>query len=113
MQFIDQQPCDPLTIEIYAPADLETYTIYDQNSSAILIEYERRGDTLTVRVGVAPGQVELIIYGLGVAAARIDGGPLDVRRLENGGALAVFDGREPREIFCQLETQSEQGEKES
>jgi alpha-D-xyloside xylohydrolase len=101
MQYVDEKPCDPLTVEIYAPAAQGAYTIHDQTSLDIPIKYCREGDTLTVNVGAARGQVEVILYGVSVVSAQVDDKPLETEPSQTG-TLVRFDGATPRTVTLQI-----------
>ena len=104
MQYVDQQPCDPLTVEIYAPTEQETYTVYDQSGLETRIEYRREGDTLTVNVGAAPGQVEVILFGVSIIAARRDDMQLEIESFQHGTRVR-FAGTRPCTVALQIAEQ--------
>jgi alpha-D-xyloside xylohydrolase len=62
MDYVNQKPLDPLTLEIYDPQDSGEITIYDEDQPPITGHYVRQGDQLTVTVNGAPGQIEIIVY---------------------------------------------------
>jgi len=102
VQYVDEQPCDPLTLEIYAPAGQESYTVHEQHGPDIPVSYSREGKTLTVTVGAAPGQVELVLYGVAVVQAQLGNAPLELHSAGGGGTLVRFDGTQRREVKIQL-----------
>jgi alpha-D-xyloside xylohydrolase len=63
MQYVDERPLDPLTLEIYAPSGTGHYTIHDEDRPDIKVSYQREGDKLLVEVGDTPGHVEVIVIG--------------------------------------------------
>lgn len=63
IQYVDERPLDPLTLEIYAPADSGRYTIHDEDRPDITVSYKRDGDRLQVDVSQTPGQVEVVVFG--------------------------------------------------
>jgi alpha-D-xyloside xylohydrolase len=94
--FVDQKPLDPLTIELYAPEDAGSCTIYDEDRPAIEVSYRRPrekdaadGGDLIVTISPTPGMVELICRGASVQSARVNGADTP---LTAAGALG-FDGR--------------------
>ena len=101
MQYVDERPCDPLTIEIYAPTGQETYTIYDQSGPDIPIAYCRDDDTLTVDIGATPGQVEVILYAVSVVAAWLDDTVLETESVPQGTRF-FFDGTTAATIKLQI-----------
>jgi alpha-D-xyloside xylohydrolase len=66
MDYVDQKPLDPLTIELYAPQAAGSLVIEDEDRPAIPVQYVRKRECLEVTVGPAPGTVEIILYGLAV-----------------------------------------------
>lgn len=103
MQHTDEHPYDPLTLELYLPAGSGAYTIRDQGTPDIPVTYVQRDKTLTVTVGAAPGEVEIVVYGLNVSAAARAGASLNLERAEDGGVWIDIDGREPTEVVFQLQ----------
>ncbi len=84
MDYVDQKPCDPLTLELYAPEAEGCYTIFDEDRPAISVRYERRHDRLQVQVDPAPGDVELVLYGFPARSARANGQPVACEMIEHG-----------------------------
>jgi len=101
MQYVDELPCDPLTVEVYAPDESGSYTVHDEGRPDVPISYRREDDTLTVEVGAAPGRVELAVYGEGFSAAEMDGEPLKTRPTR-GGVSVSFDGTQARTVKLRL-----------
>ncbi|QIN81957.1 DUF4968 domain-containing protein [Rubrobacter tropicus] len=101
MQYVDERPCDPLTVEIYAPEWEGSYGIHDEQEPTLAVSYRREGDLLTVETGAAPGEIELLVYGEAVAGARVDEETLDVRPVA-GGAGMRFDGTRARKLHLRL-----------
>lgn len=98
--FVDQKPLDPLTLELYAPQGSHELVIEDEDRPAIPVSYKRRGKNLTVKVGAAPGMVEVILYGVQAISARRGDYSLP---LSADGAKAQLDGRDGFEIIFILE----------
>jgi alpha-D-xyloside xylohydrolase len=92
MAHTNEKPLDPLTLEIYQPRASGETVIYDEDRPDIPVRYTLTADTLTVEVGAAPGQVEIIVYGLDVTTASRAGRPLSLAA-GPGRATAQFEGR--------------------
>jgi alpha-D-xyloside xylohydrolase len=105
MQYIDEHPPDPLTLEIYAPETEGAYMIEDEDRSDIRVEYRKKGGTFTVDVGAAPGQVELVVYGVEVTGAEMDGTALEMEMIKTGGTRVFFDGSSARTVTLQIESE--------
>ncbi|KAA3661017.1 MAG: alpha-xylosidase, partial [Chloroflexi bacterium] len=63
MQYVDERPLDPLTLEIHAPAATGQLTIHDEDRPDIEVSYRREGDKLHVDVSDTPGQVNVVVVG--------------------------------------------------
>lgn len=63
IQYVDERPLDPLTLEIYKPTDAGEYTIHDEKRPDIDVSYQRDGDKLLVNVSDTPGKVEVALIG--------------------------------------------------
>jgi alpha-D-xyloside xylohydrolase len=87
MDYVDQLPLDPLTVELYASVGQVETHIYDEDKPPILIRYELRPNHLAVQIGAAPGQVELILYGLRARQAEVEGNPVVLETCPGGQAL--------------------------
>lgn len=92
MDYVDQKPLDPLTIELYAPHGTHSLSIEDEDRPAIPVQYERQGHTLAVQTGPAPGALEIILYGVKVNNAMCDGEMLPLDECPCG-VRVVLDGR--------------------
>ena len=103
MQHTGERAWDPLTIEIYRPLRTGRYFIHNEGRPAVPVQYEVDGLKLTVAVGQAPGQVDLVIYGPGVAQAELGSVALPCEQTENGGARVRFDGSTAQIVVFQLE----------
>jgi len=97
--FVDQKPLDPLTLELYAPQGSRELIIEDEDRPAIPVSYKRRGKKLVVKVGSAPGMVEVILYGVQAASASCGDSPLP---LSADGTKVQLDGRDGFEIVFAL-----------
>ena len=92
MAYVEEKPLDPLTLEIYYPHDEGELIIYDEDEPEIKVQYRRQDDKLTVKVGPASGEVEIVLYGMLAATAnRLEKKlPLEDHQ---GGQRIRFDGR--------------------
>jgi hypothetical protein len=70
--YVEQKPLDPLTLEFYAPLASGQTVVADEDQPGIPVRYGREGESVHVEVGVCPGQVEIVVYGL--AARRVTAG---------------------------------------
>jgi alpha-glucosidase (family GH31 glycosyl hydrolase) len=102
VHYVDEVARDPLTLEIYAPADQASYTIHDEGRPDIVVSYRCDDDRMKVNVGEAPGQVQFVLFGVNVEEAKVDGQRVASERLENGGVRISFDGRQPRTLEFEL-----------
>jgi alpha-D-xyloside xylohydrolase len=90
MQYVDERPCDPLTVEIYHPGMEGHYDVHDQNQPGIPIAYRRQGNELTVSVKSSPGQVAVVLYGVTISTATVNGTRSGIEYLDNGGTRVVL-----------------------
>jgi alpha-D-xyloside xylohydrolase len=102
MDFVDQKPLDPLTIEIYAPQGQASFTIEDEDRPAIEVSYRRTDLHLAVDLGPTTGQVNLLLYGVRLHAAWIDDEPLLIQPIP-GGCAVTLDGRRGCLLAFELE----------
>jgi alpha-D-xyloside xylohydrolase len=102
MQYVDEAPCDPLTVEVYSPEGDGSYTVHDEDRSDTTITYRRQGSTLSVGVGAAPGRVELVVRGERVTRAESDGADVALGENGRGEAVASFDGTGARVLRLRL-----------
>ena len=63
MQYVDERPLDPLTLEIYVPAQNGRYTIHDEDRPDIEVAYQKDGNKLIVNISQTPGEVEVKVIG--------------------------------------------------
>ncbi|MGQ9517626.1 MAG: TIM-barrel domain-containing protein [Anaerolineae bacterium] len=102
MDYVDQKPCDPLTLELYAPQERGSYTIFDEDRASITVQYECRQDQLTVQVDPAPGDVILVVYGTAVRQVLHEGKTIPFERLAQGVQVRC-DGRQGVQLTLELE----------
>lgn len=98
--FVDQQPLNPLTLELYAPQGSREILIADEDRPAIPVSYKRRGKQLVVKVGPSAGMVEVVLYGVQVVSASCDDAHLT---LSTEGTKARLNGCNGFEIVFTLE----------
>lgn len=98
LQHTEEKPCDPLTIEIYAPSQNNAYTIYTDAQTSIPVSYKYRNTALTVHTDAAAGQIEIALYGITPRKAQMGTVPLSIQPLPQGGCRVVYDGRQPQII---------------
>ncbi|NWF79530.1 MAG: DUF4968 domain-containing protein [Chloroflexi bacterium] len=72
VQYVDERPLDPLSVEIYLPAAQGSFLVHDQGDRSIAISYRRTGEHLTVEIGSCPGAVLLLVYGEGATPLRAE-----------------------------------------
>ncbi len=101
MAHTEEKPLDPLTLEIYRPGEGGQIVVHDEDNPAIAVRYERRGSLLLVEVGAAPGQVEIVLYGLAASAASCDGQRLALQ-LHGQGQMVRFGATKPASVVFQL-----------
>jgi alpha-D-xyloside xylohydrolase len=94
MQYVDELPLDPLTLEIYHPQESGGYVIHDANRPDIHVDYRREGGRLIVETTPAPGQIEIVIYGFPVTSAQVNGDPVAVEAGADGAGVVRFRGEE-------------------
>jgi alpha-D-xyloside xylohydrolase len=97
MNYVDEKPVDPLTLEIYSPAETGETVICDEDRPSIAVRYRRQDDRLQVEVDAAPGQVEIILYGV-TAQTAIRNSQMLLLQTVNGGQRVCFDGRQPSQV---------------
>jgi alpha-D-xyloside xylohydrolase len=91
-QYVDEKLLDPLTVELYAPAEEGRFTIYDQGRTPIDLSYRRLGSELRVAIGQTIGRVELVWYGLAAQIVEVDGTATLIESVGPGQGVR-FDGR--------------------
>lgn len=67
------QPLDPLHIEIYYPQAKGSTPVYEEDKPDIPVSYRRTAGKLTVKVGAAPGEVEIVVHDTTTQRTRADG----------------------------------------
>jgi len=63
MDYVNQKPLDPLTLEIYAPEDAGELVIHDEDHPDVVVRYTREEGELLVSVTGAPGDIEVHVFG--------------------------------------------------
>jgi alpha-D-xyloside xylohydrolase len=102
VQYVDELPCDPLTVELYAPSEEGHYTVRDENRPDVPVSYRCTAGRLTVEVGAAPGRVEVVVFGAEVSGARVGEEGIEVYPAAGGGASVAFDGTGGRTVTLHL-----------
>ncbi len=86
MDFVDQKPLDPLTLEFYQPAEEGSTVIYDEDREAIAIRYTCRQGRLAVETRGAPEEIRIFVYGADVSEIRLDGKLREIYAVPGGTA---------------------------
>jgi hypothetical protein len=105
MDYVEQKSLDPLTIEIYSPNGEKRILIEEEDKEPIEVSFHRKGQHLEVRVGDAPGRVELVLYGEQVKAAWQNEKALDLEG-QPSGIRVSFDGRSGGVVVFELESKA-------
>ena len=101
MAYVEERPCDPLTLELYHPQGEAETTIYEEDRPAIPVRTVRQEDELIVEVGAAPGEVEIVLYGAPAEVAEREGQELVLVEAATGRSVR-FDGTEPSRVVFYL-----------
>ncbi len=67
MDYVDQRPLDPLTLELYAPAQSGESVIFDEDHPEIRVRYSFSGNALALEVENPPKNVEIRWFGAEVS----------------------------------------------
>jgi len=102
MQHVDERPCDPLTVAIYAPTEGHRYLIHDEDRPDIDIAYRRDGDEMSVRIEGSTGLVELRVHGVIVTGATADGSAIPVQTDDEGVAVLLLEDGLGKAVTLQL-----------
>jgi alpha-glucosidase (family GH31 glycosyl hydrolase) len=89
--YVEEETHNPLTLELYRPQGEAETMVYDEDGADIAVKYLRQDGQLAVEVGAAPGEVEIVLYGLGASSASRGGQPLEIADL-HGVQRVHFDG---------------------
>jgi hypothetical protein len=95
--YTEERSLDPLRLELYQPQLEAESVVYDEEWPDIPVWYARHGDKLRVEVGVAPGEVEIVLYGVWAREASLDGRSLTLMP-HKGGQLARFRATKPAAV---------------
>jgi alpha-D-xyloside xylohydrolase len=106
MDYVNQKPMDPLTLEIYLPAGSEKILVEDEDCQPVEVSYTRNGNQLVVDVSAAPGDVEIVLVGERVQSARMTHNVLDVAQGAFGSRVQL-DGRSGVSLVLDLESKDE------
>lgn len=99
MQYIGEKVSDPLTVEIYTPRQEGAYTVHEFDGREIPIQYHRENGYLVVNTGSTPGEIEIVLFGVQVDKAVLNGQTLKVERIAQAGQCIRYDGRASREVI--------------
>ncbi len=83
MAFTGEKPLDPLTLAIYAPQDPAAIVIHQEDQPDITARYELQDLQMTVEIQGAPGDVEVVVYG-------VPGGP-HTAHMSGGSGMLTLD----------------------
>lgn len=98
MEYVNQIPLDPLTLEIYGPSERAATTIFDEDQSEIQVRYSRSGIDIHLEVSPTPGQVEVILHGAKISQIAASNLPSIELSPEPGIDIITFDGSEGANI---------------
>ncbi len=101
MDYVDQKPLDPLTLELYVPTGSGETVIFDEDKPEIHVQYASTGKQLEVGVDAAPGDVEVVIYGVQAASVVVNGYAAALTTVA-GGQKVILDGRKPSTLIFEL-----------
>jgi len=73
MDFVNQKPLDPLTLEIYGPSKNAATTIFDEDQPEIQVRYALSGNRLNVEIENPPPNVEIFCFGEAVTEITLNG----------------------------------------
>jgi len=103
LQHIGEKACDPLTLEIYTPEGNQEYTVHDPVFGAIPIAYQCEDDQVIVTSGAAPGKITILLYGVQIESATLDGEKtLSIEKVKQSGWQVSFNGQKPHKITFQV-----------
>ena len=102
MDYVDQKPLDPLTLEVYVPGESGSIMIEDEDKPAIPVQYTKNGKKLKISVGNTPGMVEIILYQEKIEHARVWQNELEVKQDKTSSSF-VLNGQHGLEIDLELE----------
>ncbi|MBW6475310.1 MAG: hypothetical protein K0B14_19440, partial [Anaerolineaceae bacterium] len=103
MDYVNQIPMDPLTIEIYLPEGTDKILVEDEDCEPVEVSYSRNGNQLLVEVGAVPGNVEIILVGEQIQSARMAHNALEVTR-DASSSRVQLDGRSGTSLVLDLES---------
>lgn len=67
MEYVNQHPLNPLTLEVYGPATEGSTTVYDEDQPEIQVQYSLNEEVLSFQVDRPPEEVILRWYGVDVS----------------------------------------------
>lgn len=104
-QYVGEQPCDPLAIEIYGPQGEGNYLAsVGEGLPPVSIHYHHEPGQLLVTIGAAPGVVALTVWGAAVRNVALDGDPsLALEPVAFGGWRVRFNGQSAHQVLFHLD----------
>jgi alpha-D-xyloside xylohydrolase len=100
--YVEEKAVDPVTLELYYPQSAGETVIYDEDRPAIKVRYACRGNRLEVEIDPAPGQIEIVLYGVSATTASRIGQSLQLAAWQ-GGQRISFDGTTAATVTFLLE----------
>jgi alpha-D-xyloside xylohydrolase len=97
----EEQSLEPLRLEIYRPQSNGQTTVYNEDQPDVAVCYTRLGNQLTVEVGAAPGQVEIVVYSALAISASLGGKALTLHSYP-GGQLVRIEGVQGATVTFEL-----------
>jgi alpha-D-xyloside xylohydrolase len=102
LAFVEEKPLDPLTLALFCPQSAGQTVMYDEDRPAINVRYARQENTLEVEVDPAPGQVEIVLYGVSATTADLAGQSLPLTERQ-GGQQVSYEGTAASTVTFLLE----------
>jgi alpha-D-xyloside xylohydrolase len=101
MQFVGQKITDPLTLEFYYPQGKGAAIIHDEDQSDIAVHYTCSENQLILETSAAPGEIEIILYGVTAQNAVCNGVQLTIET-QHASQVVRVDGRQSAVITIGL-----------
>jgi alpha-D-xyloside xylohydrolase len=92
IQYVDELPLDPLTLEFYLPGESGETVVHDQGREDMRVSYRRQDDRLRIQISETPGTVELIVYGAAASRAFCQGKELQIGTVAGGMRVVLEQG---------------------
>jgi alpha-D-xyloside xylohydrolase len=101
MDYVDQKPLDPLTLEIYAPGEKGELIVREEGGLDIPVRMVCQDGTLKVQFGPTPGRVEIVLFGVRAHQAQFLEKELELMACP-GGQVVAMDGRDGGQVVFYL-----------